>query len=141
MRRERELEEIIYNFQWKNCYYAQRMLLSVDYKEWEHYKDLIKVNMERTREFLDKLEEKNSFRETPKQFTLTELAKFDGAEGRPAYIAVNGVVYDVSFNPAWGGGTHFGVKAGQDLTTQFMSCHGGDMTILNKLPKVGILIK
>ncbi|WP_142412881.1 cytochrome b5 domain-containing protein [Hathewaya massiliensis] len=141
MRRERELEEIIYNFQWKNCYYAQRILLSVDHKEWSRYKTLMRTNMERIIEFLDELDEGDFFRESPKQFTLNELAKFDGAEGRPAYIAINGVVYDVSFNPAWGGGTHFGVKAGQDLTTQFMSCHGGDMTILNKLPKVGVLIK
>lgn len=57
MRRERELEEIIYNFQWKNCYYAQRILLSVDHKELSHYKTLMRTNMERIIEFLDELDE------------------------------------------------------------------------------------
>lgn len=73
-----------------------------------------------------------------KQFTLAELAEFDGSGGKPAYVAVNGVVYDVSFNGAWGGGTHFGLYAGKDLTAQFGDCHSGS-AILEKLPKVGVL--
>lgn len=73
-----------------------------------------------------------------KEFTLEELANYDGSSGKPAYVAVNGVVYDMSGVASWGGGTHFGLYAGKDLTSQFENCHGM-ADILNKLPKVGIL--
>ncbi len=33
---------------------------------------------------------------TEKIFTLDELKNYDGKEGRKAYIAVDGVVYDVT---------------------------------------------
>lgn len=39
-----------------------------------------------------------------KTFTTTELAEFDGRNGHPAYVAVKGVVYDVSNVPQWKGG-------------------------------------
>lgn len=73
-----------------------------------------------------------------KQFTLEELSKYDGSAGKPAYIAVNGIIYDVSKQAAWGGGTHFGLLAGRDLTKQFQSCHNMQQ-ILSNLPQVGIL--
>ncbi|MCM8712066.1 hypothetical protein M2651_13785 [Clostridium sp. SYSU_GA19001] len=79
----------------------------------------------------------NSFRQQ-KEFTLEELAKYNGSNGKPAYVAVDGVVYDVSVQSSWGGGTHFGLTAGKDLTEQFKSCHGMSQ-ILNNVPKVGIL--
>ncbi|MCM0650702.1 hypothetical protein NBE98_20270 [Clostridium swellfunianum] len=78
-----------------------------------------------------------AFREG-KMFTLEELAQNDGSNGRPAYVAVNGIVYDVSNERTWGGGTHFGLIAGKDLTMQFQSCHGMEQ-ILSRLTKVGVL--
>lgn len=73
-----------------------------------------------------------------KEFTLDELAMYNGSGGRPAYVAVNSIVYDVSNEAFWGGGTHFGLYAGKDLTSQFLSCHGNPK-ILSVLPKVGII--
>jgi predicted heme/steroid binding protein len=72
------------------------------------------------------------------EFTITELATFDGSEGKPAYVAVNRIVYDVSKAETWGGGSHFGLIAGKDLTEQFNSCHG-KIAILSKLTMVGVL--
>ncbi len=72
-------------------------------------------------------------------FTLEELARFNGKNGNPAYVAVNGVVYDVTNNAAWAAATHFGLSAGNDLTTSFASCHAGT-DILSRLPIVGNLI-
>lgn len=72
-------------------------------------------------------------------FTIEELAQYDGAEGRPAYVAVKGIVYDVSREATWGGGTHFGLYAGKDLTNQFEGCHGMEV-ILARLSRVGVLI-
>lgn len=73
-----------------------------------------------------------------RELTLSELAQYDGSMGKPAYVAVNGIVYDVSNASSWGGGTHFGLQAGKDLTAEFQSCHGM-VQILQKLPKVGML--
>jgi predicted heme/steroid binding protein len=82
----------------------------------------------------------NPSRQMPqKEFTIAELAKYDGSGGSPAYVAVNGIVYDVSNEATWGGGTHFGLYSGKDLTVQFQGCHIGMESILNKLPKVGVL--
>lgn len=74
-------------------------------------------------------------------FTVEKLVQYDGSNGKPAYVAVNGIVYDVSLEATWGGGTHFGLYAGKDLTTQFNGCHGGKLEILKNLPKVGVLEK
>ena len=54
-----------------------------------------------------------------KTFTTTELAEFDGRNGHPAYVAVKGVVYDVSNVPQWKGGKHHGNLAGRDLTQRY----------------------
>ena len=69
-------------------------------------------------------------------FTLDELARYNGKDGNPAYVAVNGVIYDVTNNAVWGGATHFGLLAGTDVTSQFASCHAGQ-PILSKLKVVG----
>jgi predicted heme/steroid binding protein len=72
-------------------------------------------------------------------FTLQELPKYDGKVGNPAYVAVNGIVYDVTNNAAWAAATHFGLTAGKDLTNEFASCHAGQ-PILSKLKVVGKLV-
>lgn len=74
-----------------------------------------------------------------RDFTLQELAKYNGKDGNAAYVAVNGVVYDVTNNAAWAAATHFGLMAGKDLTSEFSSCHPGQPT-LSKLKIVGKII-
>jgi predicted heme/steroid binding protein/uncharacterized membrane protein len=44
------------------------------------------------------------------------LAAFDGEEGRPAFAAVGGEVYDLSSSPLWKGGVHMNHSAGRDLS-------------------------
>lgn len=53
-------------------------------------------------------------------FTLEELKKYNGKNGNPSYVAVNGKVYDVSKSPLWKSGEHNGLKAGNDLTKDIM---------------------
>ena len=43
-----------------------------------------------------------------KKFTLEELAKYDGKNGNPAYVAYSGKVYDVSESSFWTDGDHLG---------------------------------
>jgi len=76
---------------------------------------------------------------TKTDLTLEQLTQYDGSGGKPAYVAVDGIIYDVSREGSWGGGTHFGLYAGQDLTEQFSGCHQAG--ILKNLPIVGRLIK
>ena len=70
--------------------------------------------------------------------TIDQLAQYDGREGSPAYIAVNGIIYDISPIPQWAQGVHFGVSAGQDVTRRVQLCHGSQ--ILNLLKVVGRII-
>ena len=89
-----------------------------------------------------KIVQKNRFspnNNMEKQFTIEELKKYDGSNGKPAYVAVNGIVYDVSFESTWGGGTHFGLYSGKDLSNEFLGCHKGIKEVLNKLPKIGTI--
>jgi predicted heme/steroid binding protein len=56
--------------------------------------------------------------ENGRTFTPEELAKYNGQNGVPAYVAVNGVVYDLTKVPEWANGRHFcsGAIAGKDIT-------------------------
>ncbi|MDF2677785.1 MAG: hypothetical protein K0Q97_2112 [Bacillota bacterium] len=89
---------------------------------------------------MSSIEENGIYKSDIKQFTIEELSQYDGSNGKPAYVAVNGIVYDVSIEATWGGGTHFSMYAGQDLSAQFNGCHGGRIEILRNLPRVGFLI-
>lgn len=51
-----------------------------------------------------------------KTFTLDELAQYDGKNGNDAYVAVDGIVYDVTNAAKWQNGSHYGVQAGTDCT-------------------------
>jgi predicted heme/steroid binding protein len=54
-----------------------------------------------------------------KEFTIDELAAFNGKDGNPSYVAYEGVVYDVTESAMWGDGDHEGAHfAGADLTAE-----------------------
>jgi len=68
-------------------------------------------------------------------FTLDELKKYNGKNGNPAYVVVDGIVYDVS--SVFKNGSHQGYSAGQDLSSAFHSQHS--MSKLKGLPVTGVL--
>lgn len=77
-------------------------------------------------------------------FTLAELAEFDGMDGRPAYAAVDGVVYDITGSPLWPEGDHtpcgLDAMAGRDLSEEIgQSPHGRAIFTENDIPVVGTL--
>ena len=73
-----------------------------------------------------------------KQFTLEELSRYNGQNGRPSYVAVNGFVYNLSLAVSWKGGMHYGLSAGMDQTQYFSQCHG-NASLLKRIPVVGVL--
>ena len=75
---------------------------------------------------------------TQKVFTLDELKTYDGLNGNPAYVAVSGIVYDVTNVKGWNNGSHQGMTAGTDLTSEIgNSPHG--TSALDGLTIVGTL--
>lgn len=87
---------------------------------------------------IGELMQSNYYRQE-KQFTIEELSKYNGSNGKPVYVAVDGIVYDLSKVESWGGGKHFDIIAGKDLTKEF-NLHHGIKEILKDKAKVGILI-
>ncbi len=79
--------------------------------------------------------------DTDSEFTLSELSRFNGKDGQPAYIAFAGKVYDVSNSPLWKTGTHLNRHAaGADLTDQLGSApHGTDVLTREGVKIVGTL--
>jgi predicted heme/steroid binding protein len=74
-----------------------------------------------------------------RSFTLAQLATFDGKNGQPAYIAVSGIVYDVSAIREWSNGIHAGrFQAGKDYTKEIQSSPHGTQA-LDRAAKVGVL--
>jgi len=74
-----------------------------------------------------------------RKFTRGELARYNGKNGNPAYIAYRGKVYDVSDSFLWKGGDHqVSHSAGQDLTDALEEApHGSEL--LKRFPVVGKL--
>ena len=71
--------------------------------------------------------------------TLSELAEYDGKDGNPAYVAVDGVIYDVSDSNLWTNGDHNGFEAGRDLSEGIKSSPHG-VAILSRMPIVGEIV-
>jgi predicted heme/steroid binding protein len=71
--------------------------------------------------------------------TSDELSQYDGKDGNPAYIAVDGVIYDVSNVSQWRDGEHNGYSAGQDLTDEIYNISPHGTSKLKSLPVVGKL--
>lgn len=68
-------------------------------------------------------------------FSTSELAKYNGRNGQPAYAAINGTVYD--FSSVFINGTHHGWTAGQDVTNEFLAQH--NLSLLRSFTIVGTL--
>lgn len=70
---------------------------------------------------------------------LQQLAIHDGREGRKAYIAVNGTVYDVTDSPRWKNGLHPpNHQAGQELSEE-LNAAPHVRAVIERFPVVGTL--
>ncbi len=75
-----------------------------------------------------------------KDMTLDDLAGYEGKEGRPAYFAYDGRIFDATKSRLWKDGSHVGRHlAGFDLTDALkLAPHGEEK--LASLPPVGDLL-
>ncbi|MDF2473422.1 MAG: cytochrome [Anaerocolumna sp.] len=135
-----KLVEVIYQYKNEICFLNQMKILSTSTNEINNYNDKME---ERTNQFIEQIEQVMNENEARtdtdmlREFTLEELAVYNGTNGNPPFVAVNGTVYDMSSITLWSGGRHFGMIAGRDLSQQFITCHQGITTRLEKLPIVG----
>ncbi len=73
-------------------------------------------------------------------FTKEELSRYNGSEGKPAYVAVDGIVYDVTPVKAWKKGKHKGRHtAGTELGEAIKKKSPHGVKVLKKLKVVGRL--
>ena len=76
-------------------------------------------------------------------FTTQELAAFNGQNGQPAYVAVDGVVVDVTGSPNWPGGKHtkcsLDAAAGRDLPQVLQQATPRMRSYITAMPVVGKL--
>jgi predicted heme/steroid binding protein/uncharacterized membrane protein len=73
-------------------------------------------------------------------YDLDGLCRFDGRDGRPAYAAYKGVIYDMTGSRLWKNGSHvMKHAAGRDLTDLLETAPHGEDKIL-AMPVVGKLL-
>ena len=72
--------------------------------------------------------------------TLDGLCQFDGKDGRPAYIAYKGTIYDMTGSKLWKNGSHMMKHAaGNDLTEILKTAPHGEDKVL-AMTRVGTLL-
>ena len=76
-----------------------------------------------------------------RELTPEQLFPFDGKEGRPAYIAYKGIIYDITNSRLWKNGQHMMKHhAGTDLTEMLKQAPHSDDKVL-AMPQVGMCVE
>ena len=76
-----------------------------------------------------------------KAFTKKDLAEYDGKDGKPAYVALNGKVYDVTKSEQWEDGEHQSLHTAGSDQSNVIGDAPHDSDVINKFPVVGTLAK
>ena len=76
------------------------------------------------------------------EFTMDEVAKYNGKEEEKVYVVYAGNVYDVTDSEFWDGGEHMGLhEAGTDLTESLDMEAPHEVDALENYPIVGTIRK
>ncbi len=85
-----------------SCVVFKKWVRGYKLTENEHYRnELIYISSNESQWYYEQTvnlrnQENEIIQSEQREFTLEELAEYNGTGGRPAYVAVNGIVYDVS---------------------------------------------
>ena len=108
-------------------------------------KEKSKIKEEIIDEYEKEKKKENKYKNTEERklrtFTIEEVQQADGKDGRPAYIIIEGSVYDVGDCKEWCCGKHYGISSGKDLTNFYKSCHKNEEYILKRLRLIGTLVE
>lgn len=77
--------------------------------------------------------------ETLPEFTKSQLALHNGQDKPAIWVALNGVIYDVTLSRMWRNGKHYEHWAGQDLTAELKGAPHTEK-VFEKFVAVGKLI-
>lgn len=72
--------------------------------------------------------------------TLAELSYYTGSNGRPAWIAVYGKIYDVTREASWTNGVHRGIKLGGTDASSTFDRSPHSQSLLNSMNHIGFLV-
>ncbi|MDK2885795.1 MAG: hypothetical protein PWP54_353 [Thermosipho sp. (in: thermotogales)] len=73
--------------------------------------------------------------------SYNELNKYNGKNGNKAYVAVEGIVYDVSYSKRWKEGNHMNRhNAGEELTYEIIKLSPHGLKKLDAVYKIGYLV-
>ncbi len=89
----------------------------------------------------DEMKDDEPAEEVMLELSLDELAAFNGENGQPAYVAVDGVIYDLTNSKLWKEGQHNGFQAGADLTSAIKEKSPHGVGKLDGIPIVGKLVE
>jgi predicted heme/steroid binding protein len=89
----------------------------------------------------DEMKDDEPAEEVMLELSLDELADFNGENGQPAYVAVDGVIYDLTNSKLWKEGQHNGFQAGADLTSAIKEKSPHGVGKLDGIPIVGKLVE
>ncbi len=111
------------------------MSSSNDKDDYNNYKEKLRLEIEILSRYTRMLEQDDVLK-----MNKEELRKYTGDNGTSKYVAVDGIIYDLTNAPQLEYAPHCQIVGGTDATKMFNECHGYDYDILDKLPKIGILI-
>ncbi len=73
--------------------------------------------------------------------TVEQLSQYNGTSGKPAYVAVDGAIYDLTGIKAWKKGKHKGRHtAGTELSKEIKKNSPHGLQVLKKLKVVGKIV-
>ena len=73
------------------------------------------------------------------KLTRAQLEEYNGTGGKPAYVAYEGKIYDMSKSEVFKDGMHFNHELGFDLTQDLINAPH-DEDVMEKFPVVGELV-
>ena len=104
-------------------------------KDYNKYKGLLEKKLAYINEYNRMLEQDGVL-----TMNREELRHYTGDNGSKKYVAVNGIVYDLTDAPLLEYAPHCQIVGGIDVTKIFNECHGENIDLLKDLPRVGVLI-